>query len=147
MTTTKPGMLVLSRRVGGRIVITVPPAAEATEIIVEVTDLRVQTDRPTVRLGVIAPRAVSVDREEIHEAKQREAAADVVRELQSLDEGEGEGCERCGKFGVFSLYTMYNGTAHGCPSYEIRQFCAECRRALEKTRTFVNTVDPAGGAA
>lgn len=57
-------MLILSRKVRESIVI------DGT-IIVRI----IQIDRDTVRLGIQAPSAVSVHRQEIHEAIQRSAPA------------------------------------------------------------------------
>lgn len=54
-------MLVLSRKVGERIVI-------AENIVVEV--LEVRGDK--VRIGIDAPKNIAVDREEIHDAKRND---------------------------------------------------------------------------
>ncbi len=58
-------MLVLSRKNGESIVITFG------EVIVTVMVTEI-VHRDKVRIGVSAPQSVQVDREEIHEEKQRE---------------------------------------------------------------------------
>lgn len=60
-------MLCLSRKPDESIVITVPPSAEPQEVRVTVVEIR----GLKARLGVVAKREVTVDREEIHA---REAA-------------------------------------------------------------------------
>ena len=64
-------MLVLSRQRDESIVFTVPPSDKPTEITVTVVDLR----GDKVRLGSTAPNEVTVDREEVHRGKVREAKA------------------------------------------------------------------------
>lgn len=54
-------MLVLSRRLGEKIVIQVPPKMDCTEITVTVVDI----DRGKIRLGITAPRDVPIMREEL----------------------------------------------------------------------------------
>ena len=54
-------MLVLSRKRDEEIVITVPPSGESTTIIVSQVDIRGDKSR----IGVLAPREVSVRRGEI----------------------------------------------------------------------------------
>lgn len=54
-------MLVLSRKRDEEIVITVPPSGESTTIIVSQVDIRGDKSR----IGVLAPREVSVHRGEI----------------------------------------------------------------------------------
>ncbi|MPV39195.1 carbon storage regulator CsrA [Georgenia subflava] len=73
-------MLVLSRRVGEQIVI-------GDDIVLTVVDVR----NDTVRLGIDAPRSVSVNRAEVRQAVEeanREAAAavddDAVAALRAL---------------------------------------------------------------
>lgn len=57
-------MLILGRKQGQRIVI-------GEEITIEVVSI----DHGTVRLGVVAPRDVAVDREEVAERKKAEKRA------------------------------------------------------------------------
>lgn len=54
-------MLVLSRHLNERIFL------NGGEIIIHVVDIR----GDKVRLGIEAPKAVRIDREEVHEAKER----------------------------------------------------------------------------
>ena len=63
-------MLVLTRRVGQTIMIGDPKKPEEC-IAVEVAEAHGED----VRIGVTAPRSVSVDRSEIWEAKQKEKQA------------------------------------------------------------------------
>jgi carbon storage regulator len=58
-------MLILSRR-----------PQEAIRVGEEVTITVLAVEGNKVRLGITAPRHISVDREEVHERKQREAQAD-----------------------------------------------------------------------
>ena len=60
-------MLVLSRRIGERIVI----GGGIAVTVLEVRDEK-------VRLGIDAPREVRVDREEVADRKAREAAGDYI---------------------------------------------------------------------
>jgi len=59
----KSGNLILTRKIGERVII-------GKNIIVEVTDI----DGKQVRLSFNAPQDVSVDREELHERKHNEAS-------------------------------------------------------------------------
>jgi carbon storage regulator len=63
-------MLVLSRKVGEKVIITVPPSTQPTVIAVTLVETR--ADR--CRLGYEAPRTVSIHRQEIHDAMKREQA-------------------------------------------------------------------------
>jgi carbon storage regulator len=63
-------MLVLSRRIGERIVI---------DDNICITVLEVSGER--VRLGVVAPRSVRVDREEVHAQRALEVSAGNLDEL------------------------------------------------------------------
>lgn len=62
-------MLVLSRKVGEEIVITVPPSAAPQTIVVRQVEVR--NDRG--RIGVTAERTVSVHRREVYEDIQRQS--------------------------------------------------------------------------
>jgi sRNA-binding carbon storage regulator CsrA len=55
-------MLFLTRRVGGKVIITVPPSQEATVVEVELVRLTAEQ----ARLAFDAPDDVVIDREEIH---------------------------------------------------------------------------------
>ena len=59
----KSGNLILTRKIGERVII-------GKNIIVEVTDI----DGKQVRLSFNAPQDVSVDREELHERKQNKGS-------------------------------------------------------------------------
>lgn len=61
-------MLILTRRPIETIVVTVPPSAVPTKI--EIHTLGVKGNH--VRVGVTAPRHVTIDREEIYRRKQGE---------------------------------------------------------------------------
>jgi carbon storage regulator len=61
-------MLILTRRVGKTICISVPAGAESTEIEIRVVEIK----HSQVRIGVHAPRDVAVDREEIAVRKANE---------------------------------------------------------------------------
>ena len=63
-------MLVLSRKIGERIVI-------GNKIVVTVIEM--QGDR--VKLGFTAPHEVPIDREEVHSRRQAQTALDVVRNV------------------------------------------------------------------
>jgi carbon storage regulator len=64
-------MLILTRRIGETIRITVPPCAQSTEIEI----MAVEIKHSQVRIGVRAPRDVAIDREEIAQRKDREKAS------------------------------------------------------------------------
>lgn len=55
-------MLFLTRRVGGKVIITVPPSQEAT--VVEIELVRLTGEQ--ARLAFDAPDDVVIDREEVH---------------------------------------------------------------------------------
>lgn len=54
-------MLVLSRQIGERIRI-------GDDIIIEITDIRTSDCKPKVRLGIEAPKNISIHREEVYNA-------------------------------------------------------------------------------
>jgi carbon storage regulator CsrA len=54
-------MLILSRRVGEKIVVVVPPSTAATEVTVEVTSVGASQ----IKLGLNAPKTVSIYRSEL----------------------------------------------------------------------------------
>ncbi len=62
-------MLCLTRARGEEIVIRVPPCDEETEIVLAVLDFEKVTDylRREVRLGIDAPRDVSIHRAEVQD--------------------------------------------------------------------------------
>jgi len=59
-------MLVLKRDTNERIIIEVPPSDETTRVEIQV----VERDRNGTRLGIAAPPAVRIDREEIWRRRQ-----------------------------------------------------------------------------
>lgn len=63
-------MLVLARARGEGIVVRVPPSAIETEILIMVTDLRFAQSREDskARIGIQAPREVSINRDEVQAA-------------------------------------------------------------------------------
>jgi len=62
-------VLVLSRKVDERIIITIPPSDE-TQVV---TVMMVGTETSgAARLGIDAPKSIYVDREEVHEAIMRD---------------------------------------------------------------------------
>lgn len=65
-------MLVLSRKAGEKVVVTVPPSDKETKVEVIVTEQR--HDR--TRIGFVAPRNVSIHRQEIYDAMRKEQAGD-----------------------------------------------------------------------
>ena len=73
-------MLVLTRRVDGSIIIGDPKTPEKC---IEVTVVEVRGDQ--VRIGVQAPRSVSVDRKEIWEQKQKERKQEDVKQKADAD--------------------------------------------------------------
>lgn len=54
-------MLVLSRKTNERVVISVPPSAEPTEVVVQVVDIH----GGKARLGIQAPKTATIHREEV----------------------------------------------------------------------------------
>lgn len=66
-------MLALARKIGERIVI-------GGNVEVEVVNIRgLNGGKLMVVLGVVAPREITVDRKEVHEAKRRQAKRDADR--------------------------------------------------------------------
>lgn len=57
-------MLILTRNVGQRLIITTPSG--------ETIAVQIMTSRGTVKVGIDAPKSITVDREEIHERKKSE---------------------------------------------------------------------------
>jgi len=62
-------MLVLSRKVNETIVI-------GNDVVITVVDIR----RDKVRLGIEAPKSVSVHRQEVYDAIQRNAGSDTTKQ-------------------------------------------------------------------
>lgn len=87
------GMLILTRRVGETVMLTAPQPKEDTgggqkpPQVMTVTILGVKGNQ--VRLGIDAPRDVTVDREEVYERKLREQA-DAKRTIQSREGRAGD---------------------------------------------------------
>jgi sRNA-binding carbon storage regulator CsrA len=64
-------MLFVTRTEDEEVVMRMPPTAEPTEIVVKATRI----GRGKVRLGIVAPAYVEVDRREVRESKDRDAKA------------------------------------------------------------------------
>lgn len=62
-------MLVLSRRVGEEIILTIPPSTEERRVTMKVVEYR-RGDK--VRIGVSAPDEIEVDRAEVRAEKDAE---------------------------------------------------------------------------
>lgn len=72
-------MLVLSRKQDEFLVITAPDGMEIRIVVV-----RIGQDK--VRLGISAPREVIIDRQQIHERKQRDKAKNVSKPIRQSDD-------------------------------------------------------------
>lgn len=82
-------MLILDREIDQKNVIVVPPSDKPTVIVETVTEFRYGS-RHRVKLGYEAAPEVEIDRMEIYQAKQREAADKARRDAERA-KGAGKG--------------------------------------------------------